>query len=99
MIDIAKKRTPDDLPIEYQHGNCEDLNMLEDKSFDLIISNMVMQDLADYEKAFQEMHLAADRPRIFYFFNFASLLHYAGKRLGKNKRRKKTALECRSVFL
>ncbi|KKB75528.1 MULTISPECIES: class I SAM-dependent methyltransferase [Bacillus] len=62
MIDIAKKRTPDDLPIEYRHGNCEDLNMLEDKSFDLIISNMVMQDLADYEKAFQEMHrLLTDR--------------------------------------
>ncbi|UOY87677.1 class I SAM-dependent methyltransferase [Bacillus glycinifermentans] len=62
MIDIAKERTPDDLPIEYRHGNCEDLNMLEDKSFDLIISNMVMQDLADYEKAFQEMHrLLTDR--------------------------------------
>ncbi|WP_271750691.1 class I SAM-dependent methyltransferase [Bacillus paralicheniformis] len=71
MIDIAKKRTPDDLPIEYQHGNCEDLNMLEDKSFDLIISNMVMQDLADYEKAFQEMHrLLTDRG----FFIF-SILH------------------------
>lgn len=56
MIEIAKGRTPNDLLIDYRQGNCEDLNSLEDKSFDLIVSNMVIQDLADYEKAFQEMY-------------------------------------------
>ncbi|MGN9863454.1 class I SAM-dependent methyltransferase [Bacillus swezeyi] len=61
MIEIAKKRTPNGLPIRYQQGNLENLHDLEDQSFDLIVSNMVIQDLADYEKAFQEMHrLLAD---------------------------------------
>lgn len=56
MLEIAKERTPADLPIDYKYGNCEDLNFLEDNSFEYIVSNMVIQDLADYERAFQEMH-------------------------------------------
>ena len=56
MIEIAKGRTPNDLVIDYRQGNCEDLNFLEEKNFDLIVSNMVIQDLANYEKAFQEMY-------------------------------------------
>ncbi|MDQ0297849.1 ubiquinone/menaquinone biosynthesis C-methylase UbiE [Salibacterium salarium] len=61
MIEIAKERTSHDLLIDYKQGNCEELNTLEDKSFNLIVSNMVIQDLANYEKAFQEMYrLLAD---------------------------------------
>ncbi|WML42802.1 methyltransferase domain-containing protein [Neobacillus sp. PS3-40] len=61
MIEIAKERTPNDLLIDYKKGNCEGLNFLEDNSFDLIVSNMVFQDLENYEKAFQEMYrLLAD---------------------------------------
>jgi len=56
MLEIAKKRTPIDLQIDYRYGNCEDLDFLKDNSFDVIVSNMVIQDLADYEKAFQEMY-------------------------------------------
>ncbi|WP_182069501.1 class I SAM-dependent methyltransferase [Bacillus haynesii] len=56
MLEIAKERTPDELHIHYRHGNCEDLHFLDDQSFDIIISNMVIQDLANDEKAFQEMH-------------------------------------------
>lgn len=56
MLEIAKGRTPLDVQVAYQHGNCEDLHFLEDGSFDCIVSNMVIQDLADYEKAFREMH-------------------------------------------
>ncbi|MEH7121882.1 class I SAM-dependent methyltransferase [Bacillus sp. JJ1773] len=56
MLEIAKERTPIDLRIDYRHGNCEDLLFLEDNSFDLVVSNMVIQDLANYEKAFQEMY-------------------------------------------
>lgn len=55
MIEIANERTPDNLLINYIQGNCENLTTLEDKSFDLIVSNMVIHDLAHYEKAFQEM--------------------------------------------
>jgi ubiquinone/menaquinone biosynthesis C-methylase UbiE len=56
MIEIAKERTPKDVFINYRQGNCEELDFLDDKSFDLIVSNMVIQDLADYVKAFQEMY-------------------------------------------
>ncbi|MFB4211486.1 class I SAM-dependent methyltransferase [Shouchella sp. JSM 1781072] len=56
MIEIAKGRTPQHLSIEYKHGNCEDLDFLGDERFDLIISNMVIQDLPNFEKAFQEMY-------------------------------------------
>lgn len=71
MIEIAKERTPDNLSIDYKQGNCEDLNALEDKSFDLIVSNMVIQDLADYEKAFQDMYRLLEEGGSFVF----SILH------------------------
>ncbi|WP_088104203.1 class I SAM-dependent methyltransferase [Halalkalibacter urbisdiaboli] len=71
MIEIAKSRTPKDLLIDYSQGNCEDLNTLEDKSFDLIVSNMVIQDLANYEKAFQEMYRLLEDGGYFIF----SILH------------------------
>lgn len=50
MLEIAKKSTSNDLGIQYRHGNCENLFFLEDNSFDIIVSNMVIQDLANYEK-------------------------------------------------
>lgn len=56
MLEIAKNRTPKDLVIDYKHANCENLTILENQSFDLIVSNMVIQDLANIEKVFQEMH-------------------------------------------
>ncbi|MFC4322601.1 class I SAM-dependent methyltransferase [Litchfieldia salsa] len=71
MLEIAKERTPEDILIDYRHGNCEDLNILEDKSFDLVVSNMVIQDLANYEKAFQEMYRLLVDGGVFIF----SILH------------------------
>jgi ubiquinone/menaquinone biosynthesis C-methylase UbiE len=71
MIEIAKERTQNDLLIDYKEGNCEGLNFLEDKSFDLIVSNMVFQDLENYEKAFQEMYRLLANGGYFIF----SILH------------------------
>lgn len=56
MLEIAQKRTPESYPIEYYHGNCENLDFLESEAFDIIVSNMVLQDLPDYEKALNEMN-------------------------------------------
>lgn len=56
MLEIAKERTPTELNIDYRQGNCEALHFLEDEVFDLIVSNMVIQDLANYEKVFKEMY-------------------------------------------
>ncbi|MFK4344689.1 ubiquinone/menaquinone biosynthesis C-methylase UbiE [Paenibacillus sp. RC62] len=55
MLELARKRTPSDLGITYHHGNLEKLEMFGDQSFDLIVSNMVIQDLEDYEQAIAEM--------------------------------------------
>ncbi|MET1013830.1 MAG: class I SAM-dependent methyltransferase [Paenisporosarcina sp.] len=56
MIEIAKNKTPSRLGIEFHHGNCEELSFLHDNPFDLIVSNMVFHDLADYQKALKEMY-------------------------------------------
>lgn len=56
MLEIASERTPQELFINYQRGNCENLHFLDDESFDLIVSNMVIHDLENFEKAFQEMY-------------------------------------------
>ncbi len=56
MIEIAKNKTERNLQIEYYHGNCEKLNFLADQTFDIIISNMVIQDLPDYQSAIKEMY-------------------------------------------
>ncbi|WP_342419162.1 class I SAM-dependent methyltransferase [Paenibacillus sp. FSL H8-0168] len=55
MLRLAKERTPSALGITYHHGNLEKLQMFGDQSFDLIVSNMVIQDLAHYEQAIAEM--------------------------------------------
>ncbi|MEI5906602.1 class I SAM-dependent methyltransferase [Bacillus spongiae] len=56
MIEMAKQRTSSDAPIHYRQGNCEQLSFLADAQFDTIVSNMVLQDLEDYEAALREMH-------------------------------------------
>jgi len=56
MVKLAKERTPAELCVEYLHGSCERLNFLADESFDKIVSNMVMGDLADLGSAFDEIH-------------------------------------------
>lgn len=71
MIEIAKERTPSDLAIQYHHGNCENLDFLSDSSFEYIISNMVIQDLADYEGAISEMYRLLVDGGVFIF----SILH------------------------
>ncbi|WP_431085694.1 class I SAM-dependent methyltransferase [Paenibacillus sp. 8b26] len=55
MLRLAKERTPSALGITYHHGNLEKLEMFGDQSFDLIVSNMVIQDLAQYEQAIAEI--------------------------------------------
>ncbi len=54
MLRIAHERTSPDLAITYHHGNCESLPFLEADHFDLIISNMVLQDLPNYQAAIEE---------------------------------------------
>lgn len=56
MLELAKERTPEDARIQYEYGSCDNLHFLDEKSFDLIISNMVIQDLENYQQAIKEMH-------------------------------------------
>jgi len=57
-IDIAKKMVKHAKRKELlcEHGNILEGLRFTDNSFDLIVSNMVIQDLANFEKAFQEMY-------------------------------------------
>ena len=71
MLEIARKRTPAEYAITYYYGNCEDLSFLKDESFDIIVSNMVLQDLFDYEKAMNEMYRLLIKKGAFIF----SILH------------------------
>lgn len=56
MLDIARGRTSAGVAIDYLHGNCEDLDFLERVSFDVVVANMVLQDLSNYEAAIKEAH-------------------------------------------
>ena len=56
MLKIATTKTPSDLNIKYYQGNCENLDFLKDNSLDMIVSNMVIQDLENYEATFGEMY-------------------------------------------
>jgi len=55
LLETARQRTPAELSVEYIHANCEDLHVLKDDSFDLIVSNVVLQDLPDLAAAVAEL--------------------------------------------
>ena len=71
MLEIARNKTPNELNIKYHHGNCEKLDFLEDESFDVIVSNMVIQDLENYKEAMKEMYRLLVKGGSFVF----SILH------------------------
>ncbi len=71
MLDIAMERTPQQEAIQFLHGNCENLSFLADEQFDGIVSNMVLQDLEDYQAALCEMFRLLKPNRTFIF----SILH------------------------
>jgi len=74
MLDIAMERTPQQEAIQFLHGNCENLSFLADEQFDGIVSNMVLQDLEDYQAALCEMFRLLKPNCAFIFFNFTPML-------------------------
>ncbi|MEX1029398.1 MAG: class I SAM-dependent methyltransferase [Paenibacillaceae bacterium] len=71
MIKIANERTPTELGIQFVHGNCEELSSFQDESFDLIVSNMVIHDLPNYDMAISEIYRLLVDKGVFIF----SILH------------------------
>ncbi|KPN95151.1 class I SAM-dependent methyltransferase [Lysinibacillus sp. ZYM-1] len=71
MLDIAKERTHQQKAIQFLQGNCEDLTFLANEQFDCIVSNMVLQDLEDYQAAIGEMYRLLKPSSTFIF----SILH------------------------
>ena len=71
MVEIATKRTKLNRNIEILQSNCEDLSLLKKATFDLVVSNMVIQDLENYEQAFKEIYRVLKNDGIFIF----SILH------------------------
>lgn len=56
MLAIAGERTDPALGIRYLHGNCEHLDFLDAGSFDVVVSNMVLMDMADHRAALEGFH-------------------------------------------
>ena len=57
MLAMARERTNPKTDIRYIHGNCEDMSFLDAGSFDIVVSNMVMQDLADHRGFLKSIRL------------------------------------------
>ena len=56
LIEIAKqKENETHLGIAYHKGSLCNLAMFKDEAFDIVVSNLVLMDLPDLEKAFQEL--------------------------------------------
>jgi ubiquinone/menaquinone biosynthesis C-methylase UbiE len=59
MLKLAAERTDRDAgstDVEYRHGNAERLDFLDDATFDIVVSNMVLVDLEDYQSAINEAY-------------------------------------------
>jgi ubiquinone/menaquinone biosynthesis C-methylase UbiE len=56
MLAMARERTDPKRDIRYIHGNCEDMSYLSAESFDIVVSNMVLQDLSDHRAFLQSIH-------------------------------------------
>jgi ubiquinone/menaquinone biosynthesis C-methylase UbiE len=56
MLVLAEERTDRDLGIRYLHGDCQSMGFLDADSFDIVVSNMVLQDLPDYRAALRSIH-------------------------------------------
>jgi len=54
MIEIAGERTESRFDIKFRHGNIENLDFLKNESFDIVVSNMALMDLPEYELAINE---------------------------------------------
>jgi 2-polyprenyl-3-methyl-5-hydroxy-6-metoxy-1,4-benzoquinol methylase len=51
MLRLARERTPENSRVEYREGDIQALAGLEDASFDLAVSNMVVQDVPRHDLA------------------------------------------------
>jgi len=56
MLAIAGEKTDTELAIQYLHGNCERMDVFGPGSFDVVVSNMVLMDLADHCAALRSIH-------------------------------------------
>jgi ubiquinone/menaquinone biosynthesis C-methylase UbiE len=55
MLDYAlKEQKQNRSPINYNQADCTSMAFLPDKSFDIVITNNVIQDVAEYHSAFKE---------------------------------------------
>ena len=56
MIEIARRETPPELAIDYRVGSSSDLDGIADASVDRVVSNYVLMDLPDLDRAAGAFH-------------------------------------------
>jgi 2-polyprenyl-3-methyl-5-hydroxy-6-metoxy-1,4-benzoquinol methylase len=62
FVEFAKqKERQDPLGIRYYSGTICDLAMFQDEAFHLVISNLVLMDLPNFDKAIKEIHRVLDK--------------------------------------
>ncbi|MEM7735508.1 MAG: methyltransferase domain-containing protein [Deinococcota bacterium] len=52
LLDKAKQLTPAELDIQYIQADAQSLNQLDSASFDYVVSNMALMDIADHKSMF-----------------------------------------------
>ncbi len=56
MVEIARRETPEGLAVDYRVGSSSDLAGLADESVDRVVSNYVLMDLPDLDRAASAFH-------------------------------------------
>lgn len=54
-LEVARERTPADLPVRYRRGDARALSFLDDRSFDCVVASMLLDEIEDIAPVLKEM--------------------------------------------
>lgn len=54
-LDVARERTPDDLPVAFIQASAERMSGIEDKSFDCVVASLALEEFQDLNAAVAEI--------------------------------------------
>jgi SAM-dependent methyltransferase len=55
-VEVARARTPDDMPILFRRGDIQAMGNVPDRTFDSVVASMVLEQVPDLERALAEVH-------------------------------------------
>lgn len=54
-LEVARERTPDDLPVQYRRGDARSLAFIDDRSMDCVIASMMLDEVEDIRPVLDEV--------------------------------------------